>query len=75
MFLLAAIRNTGTYLSLAMEVRLSEYVVKNDKTTSKESKYIQWNRSIDKYHNTSTWLNRRIVLWISIILLQLRSMY
>ena len=54
MFLLAAIRNIGTYVSLAMEVSLPEYMVKNDKTTSKESEHIQWNRSIDKYHNTST---------------------
>ena len=31
MFLLAAIRNTGAYLSLAMKVRSSEYEVKDDK--------------------------------------------
>ena len=31
MLLLAAIRNTGAYLSLAMKVRSSEYEVKDDK--------------------------------------------
>ena len=67
MLLLAAIRNTGAYLSLAMKVRSSEYEVKDDKIH-------QRNQNI--FLEIEAWIsiiNRRIVLRTSIIHLQLRS--
>ena len=51
MFLLAAIWNTGMYLSFAMKAFSFEFEARNDMIILNELKHITCNRSINKYRN------------------------